>query len=356
MTAKTKTVQPGAAHSAPDAPPHQPAGETPGRTAGGATAAVWAALTANPGATAAQIATAARTSRPIAGRELAALQAVGRATRTPGAGIGHGTPPATWHPVTPHEPDVPEPATGAGHPPAGDENAGDGRLEADRASQAPAGQPETASPAAESADPGARDPATAGHPGADSSAASGAGADDNATGAAPGQTEGGSDAGYGPGSPGAEAGEGGHAPGGDAAVPAAYGDAAQLLEDLSDTASRAASALRDGQIAGALPAIEAISSTAAQARRLLRSAVSGRKARGGQTARPGQLRDLVRAHLAAYPDAEFTPHAIGRVLGRSSGAVANALDRLTALGQAQLTSDHPRRYKAEQTVRSYLAA
>lgn len=47
--------------------------------------------------------------------------------------------------------------------------------------------------------------------------------------------------------------------------------------------------------------------------------------------------------------AEFTPHAIGRVLGRSSGAVANALDRLTALGQAQLTSDKPRRYQAAQT-------
>jgi hypothetical protein len=33
------------------------------------------------------------------------------------------------------------------------------------------------------------------------------------------------------------------------------------------------------------------------------------------------------------------------VLGRSSGAVANALDRLTALGQAQLTSEAARRYR-----------
>lgn len=31
------------------------------------------------------------------------------------------------------------------------------------------------------------------------------------------------------------------------------------------------------------------------------------------------------------------------------GAVANALDRLTALGQAQLTSEKPRRYQAAQT-------
>jgi hypothetical protein len=40
---------------------------------------------------------------------------------------------------------------------------------------------------------------------------------------------------------------------------------------------------------------------------------------------------------------DFGPHAIGRVLSRSSGAVANALDQLTALGQAQLTSEAPRR-------------
>jgi hypothetical protein len=66
----------------------------------------------------------------------------------------------------------------------------------------------------------------------------------------------------------------------------------------------------------------------------------------------------VRGHLAAYPDAEFTPHAIGRVLGRSSGAVANALDRLTALGQAQLTGEHPRKYKAiaAEAAHSYMAA
>ena len=78
-----------------------------------------------------------------------------------------------------------------------------------------------------------------------------------------------------------------------------------------------------------------------------RSGLSGRKPRGATSpaARPGQLRDLVQAHLAANPDADFTPHAIGRVLSRSSGAVANALDRLTALGQAQLTSDKPRRYR-----------
>jgi hypothetical protein len=57
------------------------------------------------------------------------------------------------------------------------------------------------------------------------------------------------------------------------------------------------------------------------------------------------LRDLVAAHISEHPDADFSPHQIGRVLGRSSGAVANALDRLTALGQAQLTSEKSRRYR-----------
>jgi hypothetical protein len=34
------------------------------------------------------------------------------------------------------------------------------------------------------------------------------------------------------------------------------------------------------------------------------------------------------------------------VLGKSAGAVANALDRLTALGHAELSSEHPRKYTA----------
>ena len=106
-------------------------------------------------------------------------------------------------------------------------------------------------------------------------------------------------------------------------------------------------ALDGGDTAAALAAMDAICAGAAHSRRLVKAAASGRKPRGaaGPAARPGQLRDLVAAHLAAHPDADFTPHAIGRVLGRSSGAVANALDRLTALGQAQLTSEKPRRYR-----------
>jgi hypothetical protein len=110
-------------------------------------------------------------------------------------------------------------------------------------------------------------------------------------------------------------------------------------------AAQAQAALRAGDLDGALAAADQLTQAAARTRRLLRDA--GRSARRGPAAGtpPGELRGLVAAHLAAFPAQDFGPHAIGRVLGRSSGAVANALDRLTALGQAQLTSEAPRRYR-----------
>ena len=131
-----------------------------------------------------------------------------------------------------------------------------------------------------------------------------------------------------------------------------------LLREVASAAAQAAEMLDGGDTAAALAAMDTICATAAQSRRLLKAAASGRKPRGttSPAARPGQLRDLVAAHLAGHPDTDFTPHAIGRVLGRSSGAVANALDRLTALGQAQLTSDKPRRYRHQATAATPAAA
>ncbi|MET7338980.1 helix-turn-helix domain-containing protein [Nonomuraea sp. NPDC005650] len=60
--------------------------------------------------------------------------------------------------------------------------------------------------------------------------------------------------------------------------------------------------------------------------------------------RPAALRDRVLGHLTEHPGKDFTPYEIGRVLDASSGAVANALDRLVSLGQAQLTCERPRRF------------
>jgi hypothetical protein len=61
--------------------------------------------------------------------------------------------------------------------------------------------------------------------------------------------------------------------------------------------------------------------------------------------RPDVLRDLVEEHLRKFPDAAFTPHQVGKVLTRSAGAVANALDKLVSFGIAELVSDKPRSYQ-----------
>jgi len=63
----------------------------------------------------------------------------------------------------------------------------------------------------------------------------------------------------------------------------------------------------------------------------------------------GGLQGLVEDFLAEHADQEFGPHAIGTALSRSSGAVANALARLTERGVAVQVSQHPRRYRAAAT-------
>jgi hypothetical protein len=60
----------------------------------------------------------------------------------------------------------------------------------------------------------------------------------------------------------------------------------------------------------------------------------------------GGLQGLVEDFLAEHPSEAFGPHTIGTALGRSSGAVANALIRLTERGAAVQVSDRPRRYGA----------
>jgi hypothetical protein len=52
-----------------------------------------------------------------------------------------------------------------------------------------------------------------------------------------------------------------------------------------------------------------------------------------------------RSNLRKFPDAAFTPHQVGKVLTRSAGAVANALDELVSLGVAQMVTDKPRSYR-----------
>ncbi|MDE1675311.1 AAA family ATPase [Nocardia gipuzkoensis] len=60
----------------------------------------------------------------------------------------------------------------------------------------------------------------------------------------------------------------------------------------------------------------------------------------------GELRRMVAGALAADPGRELSPREIAKGLNRSSGAVGNALEALTAAGHADRTSASPRRYRA----------
>ncbi|KPM50281.1 ATPase AAA [Frankia sp. R43] len=70
---------------------------------------------------------------------------------------------------------------------------------------------------------------------------------------------------------------------------------------------------------------------------------------------PYALHRLVAEYLLDNPGSH-SPTAVAKALGgRSSGAVGNALDRLTEAGQAALTSPAPRRYAATDTTSDALS-
>jgi nitric oxide reductase NorQ protein len=66
----------------------------------------------------------------------------------------------------------------------------------------------------------------------------------------------------------------------------------------------------------------------------------------------GELRRQVAARLAADPAAAHTPGAIARSLGRSSGAVGNALATLAGRGEAERLDGSPVRYRATPATAS----
>lgn len=70
-----------------------------------------------------------------------------------------------------------------------------------------------------------------------------------------------------------------------------------------------------------------------------------RPAASGDRLGRGALGTLVRDYLAARPDEDLGPTQVGKALGRSQGAVANALARLESAGEARLVSVTPRRYR-----------
>jgi DNA-binding MarR family transcriptional regulator len=60
---------------------------------------------------------------------------------------------------------------------------------------------------------------------------------------------------------------------------------------------------------------------------------------------PGALGPLVLAYLAAHPGDSFGPAAVGKALGRSGGAVSNALAAMAVRGEVKEVTNKPRRYR-----------
>ena len=346
--ARTKTspdTAPSAAHAAPDPAPAP--GAAP--AAGSPAAAVHAALAANPGSAVAVIADAAGTGKPAARAALLAMEKDGTATRVKGTKPGI---PDTWT--------LAEPAPAAG-PAAGPQAEQPGQPDQD-----PAGSPDGAAEdetaggtgqdrTAEAGDPAPQDgdDAEAGAPAAPGpeTAESGprahaAAAEDNHEDAVPDEQ----DDEAAPGDPDdgdacrdedAPADAGGEA--GDAPDPALVTDLTGHLDQIRAAADAAGLVLTaSGDLKTVLAGLDEIYEQAAQARRALKAAIGGRKA---PAVRPGGLRDKVLAHLDEHPDKEFTPHEIHKVLDHSSGAIANALDTLVKLGDAEVATEKPRRFR-----------
>jgi len=331
--ARTNTSPDTAASAAQPAPDPAPApGTAP--SADSPAAAIHAALAADPGSAIAAIADAAGTGKPAARAALLAMEQDGTATRVKGTKPGI---PDTWTLAEP-APAATGPAAGpqAGQP--GEDPAGspDGAVEDDETAGGP-GQDR----AAETGDPAAPGPETAKSGPRDDAAeddhedAVPAEQDDEA---APGSDP---DDGDAPHDEDAPADAGGEA--GDAPDPALVTELTGHLDHVRAAADAAELVLTaSGDLKTVLAGLDEIYEQAAEARRALKAEISGRRA---PAVRPGGLRDKVLAHLNEHPDKEFTPHEIHKVLSHSSGAIANALETLVKLGEAEVATEKPRRFR-----------
>ena len=139
----------------------------------------------------------------------------------------------------------------------------------------------------------------------------------------------------------------GAAPGPD---PAVLSEAAGAALAIAQAADEARKALAAEDLGAALTALDAAREQAAQGRRVIKAAASGRRAPG---TRPGALRELVEEHLRKFPDTAFTPHQVGKVLTRSArrgrqrpGQARQPRYRATGHRQAPHLPAHPRRPRA----------
>jgi hypothetical protein len=330
--ARTKTT-PGTAPSAAHAATYPAPAPGAAPAAGSPAAAVSAALAANPGSAVAAVAVAAGTGKPAARAALLEMEKAGTAIRVKGAKPGI---PDTWTlagPAPEAGPAADPEAEQAGQP--GDDLAGspdsatedetaggigqDGTAEAgDPAVPAPEAEPEShGAPAGDDHEDAVLDePDAEAEPGSDPDGA--ASHDEDAPADADGES-------------------------GDAPDPALVTELTGHLDQIKAAADEAGLDLvTSGDLKTVLAGLDEIADQAAQARRALKAAIGGRTA---PAVRPGGLRDKVLAHLAAHPDGEFTPHEIHKVLHHSSGAIANALEVLVKLGQAEVATEKPRRFR-----------
>jgi len=321
---------PSAAHAAPDPAPAP--GTAP--AAGSPAAAVSAALAASPGSAVAVIADAAGTGKPAARAALLAMEKAGTATRVKGTKPGT---PDTWTLAESASADV-GPAAGPeaeqarqpGEDPGGaaEDETADGTRQ-DRTAEV--GDPASGDGDDAEADaPAAPDPETAAPESHDATA------EDDHEDAVPDEQD--DEA-----APGAPDDEDAPADVGDAPDPALVTDLTERLDQVRAAADAAELVLTaSGDLKTVLAGLDEIYEQAAETRQLLKAAIGGRKA---PAVRPGGLRDKVLAHLDAHPDGEFTPHEIHKVLNHSSGAIANALDTLVKLGEAEVATEKPRRFR-----------
>ncbi|MET9244921.1 hypothetical protein [Nonomuraea sp. NPDC003709] len=295
-------------------------------------AAVWAALNAQPGASATIIGAAADLSRMVAGKILNQLEADGQARREPGGQDGQtrGRTPDRWYAVTGETPDIAPDAEASLADDADLASAPDGEAITDATETADAipadeDEPTDEGPAEEpDGHPDETDGGTASNVLADAS-------EDTFESVA--------------------------------VEDPAWTQARTELIELVNLLGRVVTekdAHDDTVVAlGCLEmAVAKVASVHRNARAVLTGivaaparATSARPSGGvGGGVRPGALRDRVHAHLIEFPGKDFTPYEIARVLDASSGAVANALDRLVNLGHAVLTCERPRRFALAPTA------
>jgi hypothetical protein len=298
----------------------------------GTAGVVWDALTANPGATTMAIANAAGVSRTSAAKALNAMEAAGQAVRTPGDGAGRSKTPDTWTvaPATEDTVDNVEELRSA----VSEDSADDTTLTADEPGRTPAED------AVATAEPGTGTTAGGGGPGSavqDAVKILEAEAERRAKGEAEIRK--------------AQADEEARRQKIDADLRRARTkeETRRALADLlaAVTTTYAAVISDDDDVVTA--GLERINAEMAAVRRAAKATAPRfvtPRAAGGDRSAPRPLRPLVEAHLTAYAGKEFTAGEIAKVLDRSPGAVANALDTLVGQGVVELTCEHPRRFRA----------